>query len=129
MLLYFINTNMMLFIIPISFLFGVFTTTTEITEPSTLKILIKDQDSTSVISTYEIRTRGVQLLAPTLCGILISLSLFSPYIAVLFVSLISITLLLNLNLPHTMNQNIEQKNLFKSIKEPAIWLKKTAIIC
>ena len=117
------DINMILFIIPVSFLFGIFTTITEITEPSALKILLRDQNATSIISKYEIRTRAVQLLAPTLCGALLSLGLFYPYILMTLLSFISIFLLLNLNLFHDSNSHTESRNLFQSIKEAIIWIK------
>lgn len=100
------------------------TTITEITEPSALKKLLKDHDSTSTLSKYEIRTRGVQFLAPTLCGFLISFGLFSPYILILLISIISLFFLSKLDFTKEEYRVILIREIFQSIREAILWLKK-----
>lgn len=127
--LFFIKDNNYLiwFIIPISFLFGSLTTLTEITEPAALKSLLTEKDAAPIISKYEIRTRTVQLFAPTLCGILISFSLSAPYILALIISFLSIILLCKLNLSKTYKNSNTSVNLIKSISEAAFWIKENKL--
>ncbi|MFP4731372.1 MFS transporter [Pasteurella multocida] len=115
------------FIIPISFLFGLFTTLTEITEPAALKSLLTEKDAAPIISKYEIRTRGVQLLAPTLCGILISFDLSAPYFLAFIISLLSILLLYKLNLSISYECSNVSVSLIKSISEAALWIKENKL--
>lgn len=126
LVLYFIKSNSVIFItIPISFLFGIFATITEIAEPSALKNLLQNQDSASILSKYEIRTRTVQLLAPTICGILISFYLLFPYLLMVIISLLSISLLhkLKLNKFEDTGKDISSTTLYSSLKEGVYWLK------
>lgn len=77
-------------ILLISFLYGIFTVFTEVAEPVVIKNLIQGQKSTSSLSTYEIRTRAVQLLAPALCGYLIAVDGFLPYYLLLLLSFLAL---------------------------------------
>ncbi|MDG2916483.1 MFS transporter [Bisgaard Taxon 10/6] len=124
-LFYIKNTDYLIWmIIPISFLFGIFSTLTEITEPAALKSLLKEDDTSSIISKYEIRTRGVQLLAPALCGILISFNLLTPYILSFFISCFSVFLLYRLNLSMEYSCSEESSGLFRKITDAAVWIKE-----
>lgn len=77
-------------ILMISFLYGIFTVFTEVAEPVVIKNLIRGQKSTTSLSTYEIRTRAVQLLAPALCGYLIAVDGFLPYYLLLMLSFLAL---------------------------------------
>lgn len=121
------SSSLIWFIIPISFLFGLFTTLTEITEPAALKSLLTKKDASPIISKYEIRTRGVQLLAPTLCGILISFDLSAPYLLAFMISFLSILLLYKLNLSISYECSNVSVNLIKSISEAALWIKENKL--
>ncbi|MCW9547492.1 MFS transporter [Klebsiella oxytoca] len=77
-------------ILLISFLYGIFTVFTEVAEPVVIKNLIQGQKSTTSLSTYEIRTRAVQLLAPALCGYLIAADGFLPYYLLLMLSFLAL---------------------------------------
>lgn len=76
-------------ILLISFLYGIFTVFTEVAEPVVIKNLIQGQKSTTSLSTYEIRTRAVQLLY-ALCGYLIAVDGFLPYYLLLMLSFLAL---------------------------------------
>lgn len=125
LLLYFMQSKQTIFwILLTAFLFGTFATMTEIAEPAALKMLLQNQDSTAVLSKYEIRTRAVQLLAPTLCGLLISAYFLLPYLFMLIISLLSILLLTQLTLvePQFIREKRGVTYFLTSIREGMLWL-------
>lgn len=121
--LFLFKNNSIYFILSISFLFGIATTLTDITEPSALKSLLIGKDATSILSKYEVRTRSVQLIAPTLCGLLISWALPYPYLLAIFISALSFLLLLKVNLVTEKKDGMIFSSFWVRLHEGFIWLK------
>jgi len=122
--LYLFYDTGLLWIILISFLYGVFTVFTEVAEPVVIKNLIQGQKSTALLSTYEIRTRAVQLLAPALCGYLISVNQFSPYILILLLSFIALSLLFFIKTNETVFVASTQSGIAEDISHAIRWLSR-----
>ncbi len=121
--LYFFEIKSIYFIILISFIFGLFTTLTEIAEPSALKSLIAKKNATSILTKYEIRTRGVQLLAPSLCGLLITYSIYFPYLILSLISVTAIIFLCGIKLNDKSIYNKKCNSFFGSINDAFSWVK------
>lgn len=117
----------LLWILLISFLYGVFTVFTEIAEPVVVKNLIQGQKSTALLSTYEIRTRAVQLLAPALGGYLISVNQISPYILMLLLSLIALSLLFIIKTNETVLVTSAQSRIVEDISHAMRWLSQNRL--
>ncbi|MFJ5436959.1 MFS transporter [Pectobacterium brasiliense] len=117
----------LVFIVSISFFFGVFTVFTEVAEPVVLKSLLNNKQSTSALSTYEIRTRSVQLLAPVLCGFLISINLFTPYLIVGIISIFSLFLLSKIKIQESLSKDKNKIYLKDDVSYAIKWLKNNKL--
>lgn len=122
--LYIFHNTSLSWLLPISFFYGIFTVFTEVAEPVVIKNLIHGQKSTVLLSTYEVRTRTVQLLAPALCGYLISVNLFSPYLLILLFSLIALSLLFFMNTSETMLLTSTKSGIAEDIGHAVTWLSQ-----
>ncbi|KAB8029192.1 MFS transporter [Fluviispira multicolorata] len=125
--LYLLNFQNLFYIIFISFIFGVFTTFTEITEPTALKLLIANKNSNSILTKYEIRTRVVQLTAPSLCGFLITYSIYSPYFTMLLISFITLFFISGIKFNNKSQKNKKYNNFFESIIDAFTWIKNNKL--
>lgn len=118
----FFHDNELLWLLLVSFIYGVFTVFTEVAEPVVIKTLIQGQKSTSSLSTYEIRTRAVQLLAPALCGYLISMNSFLPYYLVILFSLLALGFLFFMKVHEPIPVQHKQSGITEDISHALKWL-------
>ncbi|MBG6245093.1 hypothetical protein CS369_10505 [Candidatus Symbiopectobacterium sp. 'North America'] len=112
-----------LWIMAFSLAYGVFTVLTEVTEPVVIKELIQGHASTSALSTYEIRTRAVQLVAPALCGYLISVNFFFPYSVNLLFSLLAVFLLFLIRIDVPQTASPAHSTMGADIQQAFRWLR------
>lgn len=124
---YLFKSEPLWFILPLSFLFGVFSTLTDITEPAALKLLLQGKNSTAILSQYEMRTRAVQLVAPTLCGILIYLGLPLVYLGAALISVISLLFLSRVILPDERQARAPPTGFYHSLHEAILWFKNHTV--
>lgn len=96
---------------------------TEVTEPVVIKELIQGHASTSALSTYEIRTRAVQLVAPALCGYLISVNVFFPYSVNLLFSLLAVFLLFLIRIDDPQTASPAHSTMGADIQQAFRWLR------
>ncbi|OMQ20873.1 MFS transporter [Serratia oryzae] len=122
--LYLFKDNGLYWFIPISFIFGTFTVFTEITEPTALKMLLQGKDSVSILSRYEIRTRSIQLVAPVICGTLVTLSIFYPFLIIILISMLSFYFLLKTHLHHNEKNVSNNVGVFKDINSAFRWMRE-----
>lgn len=114
-------------ILAVSLIYGVFTVFTEVAEPVLIKGLIQGHASTSALSTYEIRTRAVQLVAPALCGYLISVNVFFPYSANLIFSVFAMILLFMIRIDFPPTSRAAQSNTRDEIQQALRWFRKNTL--
>ncbi|WP_114192388.1 MFS transporter [Edaphovirga cremea] len=122
--MYLLKDESLFWVIVIAFIFGTFTVFTEVTEPAALKILIQGKDSVAILSRYEIRTRAIQLVAPLICGGLITLSAFYPYFIGVFISFLAVFFLLKINLTHASECINTKGGFVGDIKEALGWMRE-----
>lgn len=110
-------------IMAVSLTYGIFTVFTEVAEPVVIKGLIQGHASTSALSTYEIRTRAVQLVAPALCGYLISVNIFFPYSINLLFSLLAVSLLFLMRIDAPLAAPAAHSSMGADIQQAFCWLR------
>lgn len=110
-------------IMAVSLAYGIFTVFTEVAEPVVIKGLIQGHASTSALSTYEIRTRAVQLVAPALCGYLISVNIFFPYSVNLLFSLLAVCLLFLMRIDAPPTARAAHSSVGADIQQAFRWLR------
>ncbi|MCS3429892.1 MFS transporter [Klebsiella sp. BIGb0407] len=120
----FFSDDGLMWILVISFLYGVFTVFTEVAEPVVIKNLIQGQASTAALSTYEIRTRAVQLLAPALCGYLIAVDVFLPYYFNLLLAIFALGFLYFIKMQHTPQVKKQRSGITEDLGIAVGWLKQ-----
>lgn len=120
--LYVFHDHGLLWLVPASFLFGVFTVFTEVAEPVVIKNLIRGQKSTATLATYEIRTRGVQLLAPALCGYFISVSDYFAYYFILLLSFAALVFLFLIKMAEPVPEQGHRSRITEDIRCALKWL-------
>ena len=125
--LFFFDFKSIYYIILISFIFGFFTILTEIAEPCALKSLIANKNATSILTKYEMRTRGVQLVAPSICGLLITYSIFFPYLILCLISFAAILSLFRIKLNEQSISSKKCNSFFGSINDALSWLKNNKL--
>ncbi|MEG4681971.1 MFS transporter [Enterobacter cloacae] len=125
--LFFCRDAGLLWILSVSFLYGVFTVFTEVAEPVVIKHLIHGNISTASLSTYEIRTRAVQLLAPALCGYLISVNVFLPYYFNLMLAVFALIFLFCIRVNEPPVVNITNPGIAEDVGIALGWLKENKL--
>ncbi|WP_174509512.1 MFS transporter [Klebsiella oxytoca] len=125
--LFFCRDAGLLWILSVSFLYGVFTVFTEVAEPVVIKHLIHGNISTASLSTYEIRTRAVQLLAPALCGYLISVNVFLPYYFNLLLAVFALIFLFCIRVNEPPVVNITNPGVAEDVGIALGWLKENKL--
>lgn len=114
----------LIWILAISFFYGVFTVFTEVAEPVVIKHLIQGQASTAALSTYEIRTRAVQLLAPALCGYMLAVDVFLPYYFNLLLAVFALGFLFFIKTNIPLPVKVLRTGITEDLAIALAWLRK-----
>lgn len=117
------SANHIVFIILLSFIFGLFSTFTDIAEPAALKLLIAKDNANSVLTRYEVRTRSVQLVGPAICGLLIAVGLPAPYAFALLLSLCALFLIRRIALTEELHCGLQEEGILASLASALNWVR------